>query len=82
VILNIYFCGNPYTLQRSKNIFWRKRMEKQKLSIRVELKGENVKKFTAIKQYYGLVRNPEIIKFLISQAHTEIEDKKNSSHKK
>jgi hypothetical protein len=57
-------------------------MEKQKLSIRVELKGENAKKFHIIKQYYGLVRNPEIIRFLISQAHTEIEDQKNSSHKK
>jgi len=48
-------------------------MEKQKLSLHVELKGENAKKFAAVKQYYGLVRNPEIIRFLISQAHTEIE---------
>jgi len=57
-------------------------MEKQKLNIRLELKGENAKKFRAIKEYYGLVRNPEIIKFLISQAHTEIEGQKNSSPKK
>jgi len=54
-------------------------MEKQKLSIRVELKGENAKKFTAIKQHYGLVRNTEIIRFLINQAY---ETQKNSSHKK
>jgi len=79
VILNIYFCGNPYTLQRSKNIFWRKKMEKQKLNIRLELKGENAKKFTAIKQHYGLVRNTEIIRFLINQAY---ETQKNSSPKK
>jgi hypothetical protein len=57
-------------------------MEKEKLNIHLELKGENAKKFRAIKQYYGLVRNPEIIRFLISQAHAEIEDKKNSSPKK
>jgi len=62
-----------------KNIFWRKRMEKQKLNIRLELKGENAKKFTAIKQHYGLVRNTEIIRFLINQAY---ETQKNSSHKK
>jgi hypothetical protein len=48
-------------------------MEKQKLSLHVELKGENAKKFAAIKQYYGLVRNPEIIRFLINQAYENIE---------
>jgi hypothetical protein len=79
VILNIYFCGNPYTCSASKIFSGRKRMEKQKLSIRVELKGENAKKFTAIKQHYGLVRNTEIIRFLINQAY---ETQKNSSPKK
>jgi len=76
------FLRQPLYMLSFKNIFWRKRMEKQKLNIRLELKGENAKKFTAIKQHYGLVRNPEIIRFLISQAHTEIEDQKNSSPKK
>jgi len=49
-------------------------MEQQKLNIRLELKGENAKKFRTIKRHYGLVRNPEIIRFLISQAYAEIED--------
>jgi hypothetical protein len=62
--------------------FLRKKMEKQKLNIRLELKGENAKKFTAIKQRYGLKKNTEIIRFLISQAHAEIEGQKNSSPKK
>jgi hypothetical protein len=62
-----------------KKFSGRKKMEKQKLNIRLELKGENAKKFTAIKQHYGLVRNTEILRFLINQAY---ETQKNSSTKK
>jgi hypothetical protein len=51
-------------------------MGKQKLSLHVKLKGENAKKFTEIKQHYGLVRNTEIIKFLISQEHEKLERRK------
>jgi hypothetical protein len=57
-------------------------MEKEKLTLRVKLKGENAKKFTAIKQRYGLKRNTEILRFLITQAYAEIEGQKNSSPKK
>ena len=52
------------------------------MNIRLELKGENAKKFHTIKQRYGLKKNTEIIRFLISQEYAKIEDKKNSSHKK
>jgi hypothetical protein len=82
VILNIYFCGNPYTFSTSKLFSGRKKMEKEKLTLRVKLKGENAKKFTAIKQRYGLKNNTEIIRFLISQEYAKIEGQKNSSPKK
>jgi len=82
VILNIYFCGNPYTCSASKIFSGRKKMEKQKLNIRLELKGENAKKFHTIKQRYGLKKNTEIIRFLISQEYAKIEGQKNSSPKK
>jgi hypothetical protein len=51
-------------------------MGKQKLSLHVELKGENAKKFRTIKQHYGLVRNTEIIKFLISQEYEGLKRRK------
>jgi hypothetical protein len=76
------FLRQPLYMLSFKNIFWRKKMEKQKLNIRLELKGENAKKFHTIKQRYGLKKNTEIIRFLISQAYAEIEGQKNSSPKK
>jgi hypothetical protein len=73
------FLRQPLYMLSFKKFSGRKKMEKQKLNIRLELKGENAKKFTAIKQHYGLVRNTEILRFLINQAY---ETQKNSSAKK
>jgi hypothetical protein len=47
------------------------KLEKTKLNVRIELQGETLRQFKTIKQYYGLVRNSEVLHLLITQKYEE-----------
>ena len=57
-------------------------MEKTKLNVRVELEGEALRRFKIVKEYYGMVRNTEVLHLLISQKYEELERRKQQQVKR
>jgi hypothetical protein len=58
------------------------KLEKTKLNVRVELEGEALRRFKIVKEYYGMVRNTEVLHLLISQEYEELERRKQQQVKR
>jgi hypothetical protein len=48
-------------------------MEKKKVNVRLELQGERLEQFSAIKKHYGVVRNTEVLHLLIASKFQDIQ---------
>jgi len=46
--------------------------EEEKLHIRLDLEGEEARKFIAIKRDKGIVNNTDVLRILITDAYKEI----------
>ena len=46
-------------------------MEEKDLVLRVDLKGDLVRKFKILKEHYGMENNTDLIRFLIAQRYAK-----------
>ena len=46
--------------------------DKKKIELRITLEDEFLKHLEQIKQYYGILNNTEIIRFLIKDKHRDL----------
>ena len=48
------------------------KLSEEPLNVRVEFKGETLQRFEAVKKYYGLEDNTEVLRILVNEKFKEV----------